>query len=262
MSEGPVIAEVLEEGKLLWLTIAAGKGNVLSMAVLQALTTVLNNHRRNPHLRAAVIQGAGHHFSFGASVEEHQRDQAAAMLATFHQSLREVASFPVPVVALVQGKCLGGAFELALVCHLVLATPTANFACPEIKLGVLPPVLAALGPARLGGAWTEKLVLTGCDLPLSAAESTGFATMLPQSDDVRATAVQWLRAHLLGLSAHSLRVATGLVRRTSSCDQQGGLGAVLDLAEKTYVQGLIPSHDGNEGIAAFLERRAPDWQDR
>ncbi|MBI5609510.1 MAG: enoyl-CoA hydratase/isomerase family protein [Deltaproteobacteria bacterium] len=257
-----VQAEILEGGKLLWLTLTAGKGNVLSMAVLEALGAELESHRQDQHLRAVVLQGGGGHFSFGASVEEHQKDQAAAMLATFHKSLRAVASFPVPVVALVQGKCLGGAFELALVCHLVLATPNAHFACPEIKLGVLPPVLAALGPARLGGAWTEKLVLTGGDLPLSAAESTGFATILPQTDDVRATALQWLQGHLLGLSAHSLRVATGLVRHSCACDQQGGLGAILDLAEKTYVQGLIPSHDGNEGIAAFLERRAPNWQDQ
>ncbi len=262
MSEGPVIAEVLEGGKLLWLTIAAGKGNVLSSPVLQALTAELESHKDDKHLRAVVIQGSGGHFSFGASVEEHRKDHAAAMLTTFHASLRAVAAFPVPVVALVEGKCLGGAFELALVCHVVLATANANFACPEIKLGVLPPVLVALGPSRLGGAWTEKLVLTGCDLPLSAAESTGFATILPASDDAKATALQWLHKNLLGLSAHSLRVTTKLVRHCAGADQETGLGPILDLAERTYVRELIPSHDGNEGIEAFLARRAPQWQDQ
>lgn len=255
----PVHAELRQDGKLLWVELRAGKGNILSMAVLQALVDELGKHRDNRHLRAVVLRGAGGHFSFGASVEEHRRDQAAQMLAVFHASLRAVADFPVPVVALVEGKCLGGAFELALVCDMVLAAPNAAFACPEIKLGVLPPVLVALGAVRLGGAWATRLVLTGAELPLKAAESSGFAVLLGDGGAAEQAALEWAGQHLLGQSAHSLRVATAAVREASGVRR--ALAALLDDAESRYVRELIPSHDGNEGIEAFLARRPAVWED-
>lgn len=253
-----VFAETRLDGKVLWLELRAGKGNVLAGAVLDELIAHLRNHQDDPRLRCAVITGAGHHFSFGASVEEHQRDQAAAMLATFHAAIRAVASFPLPVVAAVQGKCLGGAFEVALACHMVLAAPTAQFACPEIKLGVFPPVLAVLGPLRLGSALSERLLLTGAEIGAQAAAQCGFAEILSE-DAFEAAVLSWVERNFAGLSGYSLRVATAAARRTTA--MQAALGLDLDAAEERYLQQLLPSHDGNEGIAAFLARRSPQWSD-
>ena len=253
-----VFAEKRLDGKLLWLELRAGKGNVLAGAVLQELVAHLRGHQDDPRLRCAVIAAAGNHFSFGASVEEHQPDQAAAMLATFHQAVRAIAGFPLPVVAAVQGKCLGGAFEVALACHVVLASPTAQFACPEIKLGVFPPVLAVLGPLRLGSALSDRLLLTGAELPAQAAGQCGFAEIL-SGEAFEAEVLGWVERHFAGLSGYCLRVATAAVRQTSAL--QTALGADLDAAERRYLQQLLPSHDGNEGIAAFLARRSPLWRD-
>lgn len=241
------------------LQLQAGKGNVLTTEVLHELVAHLRAHRDRPHLRMVLLRGSGGHFSFGASVEEHRRDKAAAMLREFHAALRAVATYEVPVVALVEGKCLGGAFELALVCHAVLAAPNAAFACPEIKLGVLPPVLAAVGACRLGAAWTERLVLTGGELPLAAAEATGFAVRLPADTPPLDAALAWYGTNLAGSSAHSLRVAVRAARDGSG--MTAALGAPLDAAERLYLDRLLPSHDGNEGIEAFLGRRPPQWRD-
>lgn len=253
-----VFAEKRLDGKVLWLELRAGKGNVLAGAVLQELIAHLRDHQQDPHLRCAVIAAAGNHFSFGASVEEHQRDQAAAMLTTFHAAIRAIAKFPVPVVAAVQGKCLGGAFEVALACHVVLAAPTAQFGCPEIKLGVFPPVLAVLGPLRLGSALSERLLLTGAELPAQAAGLCGFAEIL-SGDAFEGAVLGWVENNFAGLSGYCLRVATTAVRQTSAV--QLALGSDLDDAESIYLQQLLPSHDGNEGIAAFLARRSPLWRD-
>lgn len=253
-----IAANVVEGGHLLDLQLTAGKGNVLTGAVLESLRALLQQYAGDPHIRAVLLRGSGGHFSFGASVPEHQRDQAEAMLTGFHAALRAVAAHPVPVVALVEGKCLGGAFELALCCHLVLTTPTASFACPEIQLGVLPPVLTVLGGLRLGSAWMERLVLTGGELPLSAALAMGFATPVEGEDSVDA-GLAWIRKNLLGLSGHSLRVATAACRAGSGIS--AAMGAPLDHAQALYVERLLPSHDGNEGIAAFLARRPPVWRD-
>ena len=100
------------------------------------------------------------------------------MLAGFHAMIRQIASYPAPIAALVEGSCLGGAFELILACHLVFAAPSAILGCPEVKLGVFPPVLAAIGAQRLGGPLMEKLILTGMTIDAAAAERAGLASAI------------------------------------------------------------------------------------
>lgn len=253
---GELRVERLEEGRLLSLVFERPKGNVLDRALMQRLDAALGEHVDDAHLRLVTIRGAGGHFSFGASVEEHQREQAPAMLEAFHALMRRIGRFPVPVAALVDGKCLGGAFELALACHLVIATPRAVFACPEIKLGVIPPVLAALGPSRLGAAASERLLLTGAEL--SARDAGDFVWLLAE-EDLDETALAWFRATLAPLSAYALRQATRAAREGSGFYTQ--LDAGIAAAERLYLEHVLPSHDGNEGIAAFLEKRRPEWRD-
>jgi cyclohexa-1,5-dienecarbonyl-CoA hydratase len=246
-----VRAELLESRTLLRLTLDAPPGNILTGALMDQLGAALAAHVNERSLRLAVLQGAGGDFSFGASVEEHRRAAAPAMLAGFSRLVRGIARFPVPVAALVEGRCLGGGFELALACHLIFVTPRAELGCPEIKLGVFPPVLAALGPVRLGGALSDRLLLTG--ETLSGADLKPIATVLDGADPF-AQFLDWYRKGPARLSAAALRIATRAVRNDA-------LGARLDALEKLYVDEVLASRDGNEGIEAFLAHRAPVWED-
>ena len=152
-----------------------------------------------------------------------------------------------------------GAFELALCAHFVLARPSAVFACPEIKLGVFPPVLAALGPLRLGTGMAERLLLTGSDLSAERALQLGFVTELFDDDVEGAEAAKaWYEKELAPLSALALRQAVKVVRRPI-VEQ---LAQPLQQAEEQYVGELLESADANEGIEAFIARRKPEWQDR
>lgn len=250
-----------EEGTVLFLTLSQPPANVLSMAMVRELGDALEEHRGHTSLRLVVIRGSGANFSYGASVEEHRRDEAPAMLATFHDFLRCLAAYPVPTAALVDGRCLGGGFELALACHFLFATARASFACPEIKLGVYPPLLASWGPHRLGGLVAERLLLTGGPLDAAEAERLGLlAALFDGEDDAEDALLAWYRRTLQPLSAFALRQATRATRESS------GLLAVLDQglaeAERRYVEEVIASHDGNEGIEAFLTKRKPVWRDR
>jgi enoyl-CoA hydratase len=256
-----VHADLLESGTVLRLVLDRPTGNVLTMDVIRQLHDALEARQGDAHLKLVVLRGAGGTFSFGASVEEHRRAQAPAMLAAFHALARRVASYPVPVAALVEGHCLGGAFELALCCHFVLAARNAVFACPEIKLGVFPPVLAVLGPRRLGAALAERMLLTGEEAGAESLERTGFITALWGADqDAEAACLAWYRAKLQGLSAFALRQATRASRAGAGVDDL--LGEPLRGVERRYVEQVVRSHDGNEGIEAFLARRAPAWEDR
>jgi cyclohexa-1,5-dienecarbonyl-CoA hydratase len=235
------------------------KGNVLTLEMMNALSEALAAHSGNPHLRMVFIRGAGNHFSFGASVEEHRKEQAPSMLAGFHAMIRQVAAYPVPIAALVEGSCLGGAFELILACHFVFAAPSATLGCPEIKLGVFPPVLAAIGAQRLGGPLTEKLLLTGTTIDAAAAEKSGLVSAVFAGGNPEEELIEWYRKNLRPLSAFAIRQGNRVTRIGSGV--VAALESPLAKIEQQYVNEVLASNDGNEGIAAFIERRKPVWKD-
>lgn len=252
-------ADLIEEGRILRLLLNQPKGNVLTGDMLRELGVALRAQADRRALKLVVIRGAGGHFSFGASIEEHQREQVRDMLQGFHAFVRDLAAYPVPVAALVEGRCLGGAFELALCCHLLFATPNARFGCPEIKLGVFPPVLAAVGAHRMPGALAERLLLTGEEIDVPAAAAAGLLAGVLEGPDPEAALLEWYRTRLAPLSAFALRQAAAAFRRSSGLVR--ALHERLPAIERQYLEEVVASHDGNEGIAAFLARRAPEWED-
>lgn len=254
MAEERVRAELLEGDTLLHLILERPTGNILTSGLMEQLAHELAAHENDRKLRLVVLQGAAGHFSYGASVEEHRKDFAPGMLRGFSRLVRGIARYPVPVAALVEGKCLGGGFELALACHLIFVAPNAQLGCPEIKLGVFPPVLAALGPWRLGGALSDRLLLTG--ETIGAAEAKSFATLLDAGEGL-GQVLEWYRKGPLRMSAAALRIAT----RATRVGTEPLLDVRLDALEKLYVKEVLASHDGNEGIEAFIARRAPQWRD-
>jgi len=250
----------LEDGRVLRLVLDAPKGNILTMRMMGELREALAMHRDDRSLKMVLLRGAGGTFSYGASVPEHRRDRASGMLAMFCDLVRDVATHPAPVAALIEGRCMGGAFELALACHFLFATRSAVMGCPEVRLGVIPPVLAVLGPRRMGGALSERLLVTGADLDAETAERAGLMTCIVAGGiDPEAAALDWYRRTLAPLSAFTLREATGAAREASGL--LAALGGPLEAAEHRYLERMLPSHDGNEGIDAFIENRAPRWMD-
>lgn len=250
-----------EDGTLLQIRLNRPKGNILTQAMMHEIGGALEHHRDDADLRLVVLRGAGGQFSFGASIEEHRRERVGEMLRDFHALVRAVAAYPVPVAAVVEGRCLGGAFELVLCCHFVFATSTARFACPEIKLGVFPPVLAAVGAARIGGALAERMLLTGYEIDAAAAYQAGFVAEV--FSDVTALddlLLAWFRTTLRPISAYALRQGVIASRRGSGL--HAAIGVTLEEIEQQYLDQVVPSHDGNEGIDAYLARRSPVWTNR
>ncbi len=246
---------IVEGGSLLRITFQREKGNVLTGTLMRGIETALADHAHFREIKCVAIEGEGNNFSFGASVEEHRRDQAPEMLATFHSLVRRLVTYPLPVAAIVRGRCFGGAFELALACRFVFASPGAVFACPEVKLGVFPPVLAALGPTRLGLPLAERLALTGGELRAEEGRASGFVTEIAE-DPVKAF-LEFHRKSFESASAFAIRQTLDALRHGSRIVE---LLPVLSLIERRYVRRVVESHDGNEGIAAFLEKRKPNWR--
>ncbi|MFI5202319.1 MAG: enoyl-CoA hydratase/isomerase family protein [Candidatus Kapaibacterium sp.] len=238
------------------ITLGGSKGNILTRQAMHELREALEDIKRDPNVKAVLFLGEGKHFSFGASVEEHQREQAAGMIHDFHELILDVANLSVPTIAVVSGYCLGGAMELVLATNSIFADETAVFGQPEINLGVFPPPASILLPLKLGYARAEELLLTGENIPASRAYELGLVNKLyPSAEALREGTDAWIAKHLLPKSASSLRLA---IRAERSVFVET-LQTHLRRLERLYVDELMSTHDANEGIAAFLEKRKPDW---
>ncbi len=243
------------DGAVLTLTVDAPPGNVLDIATCDRISGLLEEAAATTQARLLVVRGAGKHFSFGASVEEHLPEKAEFMLAALGRVVCELQAMPYPTLAAVQGRCLGGGVELALACGMLFLEEGAVLATPEIKLGVFAPAATALLAGRLPQALAEEMLLTGRDVSAEEALRWGLANRLVPKGGLDEAVEDWADSCLRPLSAASLRVATAAWQ-----DEKANLAERLQLHERRYLKDLLPSHDGSEGIRAFLDKRKPNWE--
>lgn len=243
---------------VLTLTVDEPPGNVLRIETCERIAELLAEAAEAPAAKLLVLRGAGRHFSFGASVEEHLPETAAAMLGALGGVVRRLASFPYPTLAAVQGRCLGGGLELALACGWLFVEAEAVLAAPEIRLGVFAPAATALLVDRLPRGLAEELLLTGRELSAEEAQRWGLANRLVPKGLLDEALTAWAAEHLLPRSAASLRVATVAWRS----DWAAAMAERLGRLERLYLDELLPLRDATTGLLAFLEKREPVWEDR
>lgn len=252
-----VQSELRHDGGHLRLILDRPKGNIVSLEMMQALLAALERARQLSTIKLISIEGAGDHFSYGASVEEHQPELIRTALPELHRLVRALLDAPAPTAAIVRGKCLGGGFEIALACDLLFAGTTAVLGVPEITLGVFPPAAAALLPLRVGTARAASAILTGEARPVAKWLDTGLVELTAPPEELEAAVDHWFQTHLAPRSAAALRCAA-LASRAVLKKQ---VDAVLPELETFYLGALMQTHDAVEGIAAFLDKRAPAWSD-
>jgi cyclohexa-1,5-dienecarbonyl-CoA hydratase len=240
-----------------YLTLDRPPLNVLTIAMMHEVRSALETVAREPGLRAIVLRGAGRAFSAGVDVGEHQPPTLRALLVAFDELILQVAQSTVPVVAAVHGLALGGGFELAMAADLVLVADDARLGVPEIKLGVFPPAAAVLLPRLIGVHRALELILTGEPIGGTQAARIGLANRAVPAAELD-EALEELLTRLRGFSAMALRLA----RRAVVSSQGLELRAALEALQRTQLEELIPSHDAQEGLRAFLEKRPPRWQHR
>ncbi len=244
--------EFTHDDRVARITLASPKANILDRAMIHELNAAVS-HCSGRVLNAIVLAAEGPNFSFGASVQEHLPDQIAGTLHSLHALLRRILDLPAPVIAAVRGQCLGGGFELALSCDLIIADKTAQFASPEIKLAVFAPAASVLLPARVGQAVASRLLLTGA--AISAEEAAGCGLVAKVVDDLDAEVNRWLETDFLQRSPSSLKFAC----RATRLPLRRVFEQDLPEIESLYLRDLMMTPDAEEGIRAFLEKRSPQW---
>jgi cyclohexa-1,5-dienecarbonyl-CoA hydratase len=256
MKTEKVRVELIYHGQVARVTLAAPRANVLDCAMMAGLLASFHQLHAQSALKLILLTGEGSHFSFGASIEEHLPERIADTLQQLNCLLWEVVRAPAPTVAVVRGQCLGGAFELALACDLIVADDTATFGLPEIKLGVFPPAGAALLPPRVGASRAAEMVLTGGTWPAATAAAVGLISRVVPASDLEAKLDEWLLSDFLPRSRVALQYAAQATRQPTI----DALEHQLPALERLYLEELMRHGDPVEGIRAFLEKRQPRWE--
>jgi cyclohexa-1,5-dienecarbonyl-CoA hydratase len=253
MTSGQETVQLRLEDRTGWITLDRPPLNILDIAMMQALDAVLK--RAIPKCDFVIFQGAGSKaFSAGAEIADHAPKRVGKMLSAFHTAFRRLAAADCLTIAAVHGYCLGGGMELASFCDFVLATESAEFGQPEIKLGCFPPVAMITLPQLIGMRVAARLILTGEQISAAEACRLGMVTRVVPDAELSA-ALDNLLEELRKLSPSVLRLTRKTLWRLHFAD----FAKQLKEAERVYLSVLMKSQDAREGILAFLEKRKPKW---
>jgi cyclohexa-1,5-dienecarbonyl-CoA hydratase len=251
-----VRVERMDDGALWRVVLNTPRANILDHEKTVALTQLINDARADARVKAIILDGEGPNFSFGASVQEHLPESCGAMLAAFHGMFRTMLDASVVTLAVVRGNCLGGGLELAAFCHRVFAAGDARLGQPEIALGLFAPVASVILCERMGRGGAEDLLLSG--RTVDAAEALRLGLVDEVNPNPLEAALSYARTNLVPRSASSLRWAV----RAARLGFAERLTAELARLETMYLQDLMHTADANEGLRAFLEKRAPAWRNQ
>src|SRR6516165_3685653 len=231
--------------------------NALSTAMGARLAAVCAELAADHGIRAVVLSAAGRAFCVGADLKERAAMSDADFMAqrpVFRAAFGGVLALPQPVIAAVHGYALGGGCELALSCDLIVADETAEFGLPETTVGLVPGgggtqlALRRLGPGR-----AADLVLTGRRVDASEAERIGLADRVVPPGTACPEAIE-IAGRMAANSPTAVKAAKKAIRQGADAD----LAAALEVEDAAWRTAAL-SADRREGIAAFNEKRKPNW---
>ncbi len=251
---------VVGDAAIAVITLDSPPLNILTRDVLAGVRRELAALATRPGVRALLLRAEGKHFSAGASVEEHLPPACDAMIEEFGETVLALHEFPLPVVAAVRGRCLGGAFELVQAADVVLAADDAVFGQPEIALGVFPPAACALLPRLAGAALAAELIFAGETLTAEEARATGLVRRVVPGADLEDSA-RGLARQIARHSGAALRLAKKALRAAAAAPGEQPAAGVRR-ASRIYLDELMRTGDALEGLRAFVEKRRPEWSDR
>lgn len=240
------------------------KLNALSNELLAALMAALDQIELDPAARVIVITGAGRAFSAGADIAGFQRhleagpsEAVAHFMRPGHRMTRRVESFPKPIIAAVNGLAFGGGCELVEATHMALAADTASFSKAEIDIGIIPTFGGTQRlPRNIGRKAAIELILTGRTFDAAEAMRLGLVNRVVPGAQLLDEALTL--ADLLATKPPlTLAAALGAIHR--------GMDAAIDdglAIEEAAFARIVPTHDAREGVAAFVEKRAPKFLGR
>lgn len=232
------------------------KRNALNNDLIAQLGATLRHAALNEDVRCVVLCGSEAFFSAGADIKEMQQRGFDAIDNPARRSAwRDIANFPKPLIAAVEGICFGGGHELALLADIAIAGEGARFAQPEINIGILPGDGATQRLTRVAGKSLAMLmILTGQSISARAAMQAGLVAEVVESGQAQARALE-----IAEIIAQKPPRSTELAKMAVLAAFQTTLDAGLEF-ERQAIRCAFNTADQQEGMNAFFEKRSPNYR--
>lgn len=211
--------------------------NVLGSKMLELSEKALDEAAKVDDLRVLVVTGSGGHaFIGGADIHEFaalDQSGARAFITKIHHLCRAIRAIPVPVIARVQGYCLGAGMEVAAACDMRVATEVSVFGMPEVAVGVPSVIEAALLPTLIGWGKTRELLLTGEVIEAEEALHYGFLERMVKTDHLELQVKHWVDA-IAGAGPRAVRLQKALIGEWEHLSMENAIARGIDYFEKAY----------------------------
>jgi len=248
------------DGPILRLTLNRPEvRNAFDEEVIQALSAAAASASEDPSLRAVVLAGKGKAFCAGADIAwmakaiAYSRQENLSDAEDLARMLERLDTLPVPVIGRIQGSAIGGGVGLAAICDIVVAADTAVFALTEVKLGILPAVVAPYVLRKIGISAARELFLTGARFDAARARQIGLVHEIVPEADLDA-AVKRRIDEVMTAGPQGVAKAKALIREIAGAQPDHVIGVTTNAIASQRV-----SEEGQEGLRAFLEKRKPSW---
>ncbi len=249
--------KVKVDGEVARLTLDRPDHNLLNERMLCELASGINTLGEQRDIKLIVLDSAGKTFCGGIELGEYTQRRVFQLLDAFHMAFSAMLDTSKPLLVVVNGPALGGGAELAALGDLVVATPKARFAQPEIKLGVFPPLAAAILPYILGPKQALELVLTGEAMSAERARELGLVNWLVPEAELEKKVAE-VMSKVTAQSAPVLTMAKKAIMGSLGLPLRDGVRNSM----KVFLNELAELEDSQEGLRALVEKRAPKWKNR
>jgi len=231
--------------------------NILNIEMMKEINNALKEFQKR-NLKVLIFDANGKAFSAGVDVSDHTKDKVNEMIAVFHDIFTNLNKINAPTIALVNGAALGGGCEVATFCDIVIASEKSKFGQPEIKVGVLPPVAAAIFPKLIWSKKALELIITGETISANEAKDLGLVNHILPVENFEVEAEKFVNEKLASNSA----VVLQLTKRAFLEGTNANYAESIKKIEDIYLNKLMKTNDANEGLKAFLEKRQPNWKNK
>ena len=253
----PQFLNIERDEQVVRITLNRPKHNVLNIPMMNELNAELAAIAVDESLKCVMITGEGRSFCAGVEVSDHAPCNVDEMVAVFNRVFELINRIDIPVIAAVNGACLGGGMEVAIACDIVIASKKAIFGQPEIKLGFFPPYAALRLPELVGPAKAIEIVTTGKNYTAKEARKMGFVSQVADDDEFSDVVEKNIK-EICHSSPLIIRMNKRAVKRHIGTNFSQG----VDLISNYFLKTLMKTEDTLEGIASFEERRRPVWKNK
>lgn len=249
------------EEKVGTITLQNPPANVLAKALLKELDQALTELGNDKDVHVIILHGEGRFFAAGANIKEFTEVKDGAEFTKFaregQQLLDRIECFPIPIIAAIHGAALGGGLELAMACHIRLATEDAKLGLPELQLGLIPGFAGSQRlPRYVGKAKATEMLLTSEPISGKEAKELGLVNSI-HSEQALIEDAKALAKKIAQKSTITVKMTLELLRYYDPTTHAEGSAREADMFGLAF-----DSEDGKEGIQAFIEKRSPNFKNR